>query len=95
MFLSVCNFVLSFPFFRRSQKLYVPIKAFISAAVPIVSPHTVNMQKHEKTGEILAWSVAKATEMRYNKTIMTRAAVFTGLPVPGAKNTGGFHEFMR
>ena len=85
MFLSVCNFVLSFPFFRRSQKLYVPIKAFISAAVPIVSPHTVNMQKARKN----------ATEMRYNKTIMTRAAVFTGLPVPGAKNTGGFHEFMR
>ena len=51
--------------------------------------------KHEKTGEILAWSVAKTAEMRYNKTIMTHAAVFTGLPVPGAKNTGGFHEFMR
>ncbi|WP_418530669.1 hypothetical protein, partial [Hominenteromicrobium sp.] len=50
MFLSVCNFVLSFPFFRRSQKLYVPIKAFISAAVPIVSPHTVNMQKARKNG---------------------------------------------
>ena len=53
------------------------------------------MQKRTKTAKFLAWSVAKATEMRYNKTIMTRAAVFTGLPVPGAKNTGGFHEFMR